>query len=166
MGIEPPQNPVEAPAALAGLGHGIDGRLARPVTVGVGVEHRLQDRLQTALGDLLGDTIGDRRCQSDWNFDPGPDCNLDPGLMRVLWLASRVCPKSWQHVGILGAERWGVACCDQRRFLKRQLSLPVSTMSQWWVRRSSSAVVIFGSPNTEAHSANARLVVTMIEVRS
>jgi hypothetical protein len=36
---------------------------------------------------------------------------------------------------------------DQARFLKRQLSLPVSTMSQWCVRRSSSAVVIFASPN-------------------
>jgi hypothetical protein len=71
-----------------------------------------------------------------------------------------------EHVGILGAERWGVACCDQRRFLNRQLSLPVSTMSQWCVRRSSSAVVIFGSPNTAAHSAKARLVVTMIDVRS
>jgi hypothetical protein len=30
----------------------------------------------------------------------------------------------------------------QARFLNRQLSLPVSTMSQWWVSRSSSAVVI------------------------
>jgi hypothetical protein len=53
----------------------------------------------------------------------------------------------------------------QLRFLKRQLWLPVSMMSQWCVSRSSSAVVIFGSPNTEAHSAKARLVVTMIEVR-
>ena len=26
---------------------------------------------------------------------------------------------------------------DQLRFLKRQLSLPVSMMSQWWVSRSS-----------------------------
>ncbi len=55
---------------------------------------------------------------------------------------------------------------EQARFLKRQLSLPVSTMSQWWVRRSSSAVVIFGSPNTLGHSPKARLVVTTIEVRS
>ena len=29
--------------------------------------------------------------------------------------------------------------------MKRQLSLPVSMMSQWWVKRSSSAVVILGS---------------------
>jgi hypothetical protein len=36
--------------------------------------------------------------------------------------------------------------------LKRQLSLPVSTMSQWWVSRSSSAVVILASPNTLGHS--------------
>jgi hypothetical protein len=33
-------------------------------------------------------------------------------------------------------------------FLKRKLSLPVSRMWQRWVRRSSSAVVIFGSPKT------------------
>ena len=52
------------------------------------------------------------------------------------------------------------------RCLKRQLSLPVSTMSQWCVRRSSSAVVISGSPKTVGHSPKARLVVTMIEVRS
>src|SRR6476620_1126563 len=45
----------------------------------------------------------------------------------------------------------------QARFLKRQLSLPVSTMSQWWVRRSSSAVVIFGSPNTLGHSAEGEI---------
>ena len=45
---------------------------------------------------------------------------------------------------------------DQARFLKRQLSSPVSTMSQWWVRRSRSAVVILASPNTLGHSPNAR----------
>src|SRR6185312_13569164 len=53
---------------------------------------------------------------------------------------------------------------DQARFLKRQLSLPVSTMSQWWVRRSRSAVVIFGSPNTLGHSPKARLVVGEREI--
>lgn len=54
----------------------------------------------------------------------------------------------------------------QALVLMRQLSLPVSTMSQWWVRRSSSAVVIFASPKTVGHSPNARLVVTMTEVCS
>src|SRR3546814_14715723 len=49
----------------------------------------------------------------------------------------------------------------QLRFLKRQLSLPVSTISQWWVTRSSSAVVILGSPNTVGHSPKARFVVMM-----
>ena len=63
-----------------------------------------------------------------------------------------------------GASRGGTAV--QVRFLNRQLSLPVSTMSQWWVRRSSSAVVILASPNTLGHSPNVRLVVTTIEVRS
>ncbi len=54
----------------------------------------------------------------------------------------------------------------QERCLSRQLSLPVSTMSQWWVSRSSKAVVILGSPNTVGHSPNARLVVMITEVRS
>jgi hypothetical protein len=39
-------------------------------------------------------------------------------------------------------------------------------ISQWWVRRSSSAVVILGSLKTLGHSPKARFVVTMIEVRS
>ncbi len=52
------------------------------------------------------------------------------------------------------------------RFLKRQLSLPVSTMSQWWVSRSRSAVVILASPKTVGHSPKARLVVTTTEVCS
>ena len=50
---------------------------------------------------------------------------------------------------------------DYERFLKRQLSLPVSMISQWWVRRSSRAVVILGSPKTDGHSPKARLVVIM-----
>jgi hypothetical protein len=50
--------------------------------------------------------------------------------------------------------------------LKRQDSFPVSTISQWWVSRSSSAVVILASPKTLGHSRKARLVVMMIEVRS
>jgi hypothetical protein len=45
------------------------------------------------------------------------------------------------------------AVTPQVRFLKRQLSLPVSRMSQWWVRRSSSAVVILASAKTLGHSA-------------
>src|SRR5262249_33652917 len=49
------ENPVIAPAALAGLGHGIDCRLARPVAVGVGMKDRLQDRLQITTDDLLSD---------------------------------------------------------------------------------------------------------------
>lgn len=43
--------------------------------------------------------------------------------------------------------------------LKRQESLPVSTMWQWWVNRSSGAVVILASPKTLAHSSKLRLVV-------
>jgi hypothetical protein len=62
-------------------------------------------------------------------------------------------------------EERGVAG-PQVRVLRRQLALPVSRMSQWCVRRSSRAVVIFASPNTLGHSANGRLVVTITEVRS
>jgi len=54
----------------------------------------------------------------------------------------------------------------QLRFLKRQLSLPVSMMSQWCVRRSSMAVVILASPNTCGQSAKARLVVIRSDVFS
>jgi hypothetical protein len=45
------------------------------------------------------------------------------------------------------------------RLLKRQLSLPVSTMSQWWVSRSRSALVILASPKMEGHSLDAILEV-------
>ena len=51
-------------------------------------------------------------------------------------------------------------------FLKRKLSFPVSRMWQWWVRRSSIAVVILASPNTMAHSLKVRLVVMMTLVCS
>jgi hypothetical protein len=40
------------------------------------------------------------------------------------------------------------------------------TMSQWWVSRLSSAIVILASPNTLGHSSKARFLVTMIDVRS
>ena len=39
-------------------------------------------------------------------------------------------------------------------------------ISQWWVRRSRSAVVILGSPKTDGHSPKARFVVMTVEVRS
>jgi hypothetical protein len=48
----------------------------------------------------------------------------------------------------------------------RQESLPVSTMWQGWVRRSSKAVVILAAPNNEGHSAKLRLVVIATLVRS
>ena len=60
--------------------------------------------------------------------------------------------------------RW--AGGSQALFLKRQLALPVSMMSQWWVSRSSMAVVILASPNTCGQSAKARFVVISSEVFS
>jgi hypothetical protein len=62
--------------------------------------------------------------------------------------------------------RLGQDGSDQARFLKRQLSLPVSMMSQWCVRRSRSAVVILASPKTLGHSPNARFVVMITEACS
>jgi transposase-like protein len=47
-----------------------------------------------------------------------------------------------------------------------EVSIGAQNFSQWWGRRSRSAVVIFASPRTVGHSPKARLVVTMIEVRS
>ena len=105
----------------------------------------------------------------------GPLCRCDQGCAwvsfeRELWVSgpperpSRVWRRraAYPQRRPFSASGWQ----GQARFLKRQLSLPVSTMSQWWVRRSSSAVVIFASPNTLGHSPNARFVVTITEVCS
>ncbi len=93
---------------------------------------------------------------------------LTPGRRPMLTPLSRADDgersprRSWS--GLRSRGECGGGC--QPRCLKRQLSLPVSTMSQWWVRRSRSAVVILASPKTVGHSPKARLVVTMTEVRS
>ena len=101
-------------------------------------------------------------CQTAFKFDPLSASKIDP-LRR--WLLARS-----ERIGAGGEEEIGPgAFCAgraQRRCLKRQLSLPVSTMSQWWVRRSSSAVVILASPKTDGHSPNAKFVVTITEVCS
>ncbi|QXX74328.1 hypothetical protein MHY1_01139 [Methylovirgula sp. HY1] len=60
---------------------------------------------------------------------------------------------------------FALAACAEL-FLNRKLSFPVSRMWQWWVRRSSNAVVILGSPKTLAHSLKLRLVVMITLVRS
>lgn len=44
--------------------------------------------------------------------------------------------------------------------MKPLFSRPVSMMSQRWERTSRSAIVIFESPKTLDHSANAKLLVT------
>ena len=43
--------------------------------------------------------------------------------------------------------------------------MPVSTMWQWWVRRSSRAAVIFVSLKTRGHSPKARWVVMVRTLR-
>ena len=86
--------------------------------------------------------------------------------VRVRWRARAWSTRSRRRSGELAREAALGVCLDQARFLKRQLSLPVSTMSQWWVSRSSRAVVILASPKTLGHSPKARLVVTITELRS
>ena len=55
------EHPIVAPAPLTRRAHGIDCRSAGPVTIGVGVEHRLQTWLQETTSDFLGDAIRYRR---------------------------------------------------------------------------------------------------------
>ena len=70
-----------------------------------------------------------------------PETSLVPASSYVTWA---LCGYPYfQHAlqgGLFSPEttRWA---SYQERFLKRQLSLPVSMISQWWVRRSRSAVV-------------------------
>ena len=119
-------------------------------------------------------------CQSARKWDPDSAANWNPyqrlrrsspesmeGTRARRAVPSRATERrAWGGaVGPRGRSA-GLGTAGQARFLKRQLSLPVSRMSQWWVRRSSSAVVILASPKTLGHSAKARLVDRMIEVRS
>jgi hypothetical protein len=89
-------------------------------------------------------------------------------LRRWLWACGQrksvvqAAPKAQHHVHKRGQARRR-ARRAQARVLKRQLALPVATMSQRWVSRSSSAVVILASPKTEGHSPKPRLVVTITE---
>ncbi len=96
-------------------------------------------------------------------------------LAALRWsgLRARISRWGWRREGVARPEAAPARSkflsgfgLGQLRCLKRQLSLPVSIISQWWVVRSSSAVVILGSPNTVGHSPNARLVVMITEVFS
>lgn len=106
-------------------------------------------------------------CQFASNRDPLFAFNRDPSEGPGLGL-------SMEWIGGTGGRRGatryadgdGGGRVDQLRFLNRQLVLPVSMMSQWWVKRSSMAVVILASLNTCGQSAKARLVVISSEVFS
>jgi len=100
---------------------------------------------QLSIGVQSGPLIGVQK---------GPRLGRAEAMRVAVW-------RSAAHRRSALAGRW-----FQARFLKRQESLPVSKMSQWWVIRSRRAVVILASPKTLGHSPKARLVVTMIEVRS
>ena len=84
-------------------------------------------------------------CQSAWKVDPIPACNLAPCVV------SACCPLTPMPV----RPRFGGVAQAASRLRKRQLSLPVSTMSQWWVSRSRSAVVILASPKTDGQAVAA-----------
>lgn len=56
--------------------------------------------------------------------------------------------------------------CWAELFLNLKLLLLVSWIWQLWVSRSRSAVAIFASPKTMAHSLKLRLVVMLTLVRS
>ena len=90
-------------------------------------------------------------------------CNCDP-LSRPRPTPCRRVNASALTEPVLAGGEWRAV--GYARFLKRQLSLPVSMMSQWWVSRSSMAVVILASPNTCGQSAKARLVVISSDVFS
>jgi hypothetical protein len=53
-------DPVRLPAALPAHPHRVQRRPARPVPVGIGVEHRFHLRLQVQAHDRLGDPVRDR----------------------------------------------------------------------------------------------------------
>ena len=112
--------------------------------------------------EALRDHVLAHGCQSASKVDPLSASNIDP-LASIFGGSGR--PAKAGQGCAAGRLRWRDAQAEAR-FLKRQLSLPVSTISQWWVSRSSSAVVILASPNTFGHSPKARLVVTMTEVCS
>jgi Glycosyl transferase WecG/TagA/CpsF family len=78
-----------------------------------------------------------------WN---GPEIRIQKGPLCFAF--RRFAVATSELVGVAEAAR-------ARRLLKRQLSLPVSMMSQWCVSRSSNAVVILGSLKTLGHSPNA-----------
>src|SRR6202022_2031316 len=65
-----------------------------------------------------------RGCQSAFKFDPASASNFDPFGRRVLAVA--LAPS--ELVGVAETVR-ARAACSSSRLLKRQLSLPVSTMS-------------------------------------
>src|SRR5260370_10595682 len=71
-------------------------------------------------------------CQSALKFDPVSASNFDPFDRRVLAVAL----VSSELAGIAETRR-APGSGSASRLLKSQLSLPVSTMSQWRVRRAS-----------------------------
>jgi hypothetical protein len=116
-----------------------------------------------AIERLRDDDLEPVSIGTEW----GPRIGLQKGTpVRVRWRARAWSTRSRRRSGELAREAALGVGLDQARFLKRQLSLPVSTMSQWWVSRSSRAVVILASPKTLGHSPKARLVVTITELRS
>jgi hypothetical protein len=98
--------------------------------------------------------------QSDLNFGPLWALNVHRHLGVEEWLGAMRGALAYRSAPPLSGTE------VQARFSKRQLSLPFSTISQRWLSRQKSSVVILASPNTLSHSPNAIFVVNTTDVRS
>ena len=120
-------------------------------------------------------------CQVASNTDPRISSNIDPPRERAsssaAWFRSGCFRLALDLVVRCAlclpatASPWPGRTPPARRALQFRLHnlplwLPVSTMSQWCVRRSSRALVMRASPNTAVHSLNGRFVVMIIGVCS
>ena len=108
----------------------------------------------------------------DLDLMPNADAVQASGLVLHISAAAKVNLATAQNgvavIKDLRIENLGPDAVEGRRL--RLTARPAILREKTWVieriRRSRSAVVIFGSPKTVGHSPKARLVVTMIEVRS
>ena len=102
------------------------------------------------------------KCQSASDRDPRSASKRDPFVLRFERLA--LAPS--ELVGVAETARARIVVRSSSRLLKCQLSLPVSTMSQWGVRRSSRAVVILASPKTVGGRVQYPVCETMARIPS
>ena len=91
------------------------------------IKKRMREQLKvikTELRRRLHGSIGETGCQSAPNIDPLPACKIDPSFS----CSSAACRGGVEPLG--GTPERQAAVRRHERFLKRQLSLPVSMISQ------------------------------------